>query len=76
MIYKALLEDSQPQQACLLTSPNNPKTNFLSHTTSLLASLAAMYSTSAALCEMDPYFRLDQEVIADPKFKQYLEVLF
>jgi hypothetical protein len=57
-------------------SPNNPETNFLSLTASLIASLAAMYSASTILCAMDPYFQIDQEIIADPKLKQYLEVLF
>jgi hypothetical protein len=57
-------------------SPNDPETNFSSHIASFLASLAPMYSTFAILCEMDPYFQLDQDIIEDPKLKQYLEVCF
>jgi hypothetical protein len=48
----------------------------MSHTTSLIASLAAMRSVSVVLYAMDPFFHLDQEIIAYPKKKQYSEVLF
>jgi hypothetical protein len=55
---------------------NKSESSFLSHTASQLATLAAMYSASAVLWAMEPYFLLDQEVIAEPKLKQYPEVLF
>ena len=55
---------------------NKSESSFLSHTASLLAALAAVYSASAVLWAMEPYFLLDQEIIAEPKLKQYPEVLF
>jgi hypothetical protein len=48
----------------------------MSHIASFLASLAAMYSTSNVLYEMDPCFFLDQEITTDPKLKKYPKVLF
>jgi hypothetical protein len=55
---------------------NKSESSFLSHTASLLAALEAMYSASAVLWAMEPYFLLDQEIITEPKLKQYPEVLF
>jgi hypothetical protein len=52
------------------------ESSFLSSTASLLAPLATMYSAFAVLWAMEPYFPLDQEIIAEPKLKQYLKVLF
>jgi hypothetical protein len=50
--------------------------SFLSHTASMLAALVAMYSASVVLWAMEPCFLLDQEIIVEPKLKQYPEVLF
>jgi hypothetical protein len=55
---------------------NKSESSFLSHTTSLLAAVAAMYFASAVLWAMVPCFLLDQAIIAKPKLKQYPEVLF
>jgi hypothetical protein len=49
---------------------NKSERSFLSHTASLPAALAAMYSASAVLWATEPYFLLDQEIIAEPKLKQ------
>jgi hypothetical protein len=49
---------------------NKSESGSLSHTASLLAALAAMYSASVVHCAMEPYFLLDQEIIAEPKLKQ------
>jgi hypothetical protein len=49
---------------------NKSERGSLSHTASLLATLAAMYSASAVHWAMEPYFLLDQEIIAEPKLKQ------
>ena len=43
---------------------------------SQLAEHAAMYSASIVLRETLDYFLLCHEVLADPKLKQYPEVLF
>jgi hypothetical protein len=43
---------------------------------SKLAEHAAMYSASAVLREILDCFLLCHEVMADPKLKQHLEVLF
>jgi hypothetical protein len=48
---------------------NKSERSSLSHTASLLAALAAMYSASAVHWAMEPYFLLDQEIIAEPKLK-------
>jgi hypothetical protein len=55
---------------------NKFESSFLSHTASLLATFAAMHYASAVLWAMEPYFLLDQEIIVEPKLKQYPEVLF
>jgi hypothetical protein len=49
---------------------NKYERSSLSHTASLPAALAAMYSVSAVHWAMEPYFLLDQEIIAEPKLKQ------
>ena len=53
-----------------------PPSSFLNHIASLQAVLAAMYSASVVLWETEPCFLLYQEIIAEPKLKQYPEVLF
>jgi hypothetical protein len=55
---------------------NNYESSFQSHIVSLLAALGAMYSASAVLWAIEPYFLLDQKIIVEPKLKQYPEVLF
>jgi hypothetical protein len=52
---------------------NKSKSSFLSHTASLLAT---MYYASSVLWAKEPCFLLDQEIIVEPKLKQYPEVLF
>jgi hypothetical protein len=54
----------------------NSESIFMSHTDSLLAALVEMYYAFAVLWAMEPCFLLDQEIIVEPKLKQYLEVLF
>jgi hypothetical protein len=49
---------------------NKSERSFLSHTASLPAALAAMYSASAVLWATEPYFLLDQEIMLNPKMKQ------
>jgi hypothetical protein len=66
---------SEPPSSRACHQPTQ-KTNFLSHIASLLASLAVMYLDFVVFCAMDPCFLFDQEIIADPKLKQYPEVLF
>jgi hypothetical protein len=48
---------------------NKSERGSLSHTASLLATLAAMYLAFAVHLAMEPYFLLDQEIIAEPKLK-------
>jgi hypothetical protein len=55
---------------------NKSESSFLSHTVLLQAVLAAMYSASAMLWATEPCFLLDQEIIAEPRQKQYPDVLF
>jgi hypothetical protein len=55
---------------------NNPTNIFQSHTSSLLAEHAAIYSASAVLSTTLVFFLLNHEIIADPKLKQHLDVLF
>jgi hypothetical protein len=52
------------------------ESSFLSHTVSLLATLATMYSSSAVLWAMEPYFLLDQEIISEPNPEAISKVLF
>jgi hypothetical protein len=49
---------------------NKSERGSLSHTAFLLATLAAMNLASAVYWAMEPYFLLDQEIIAEPKLKQ------
>ena len=55
---------------------NRSESGFRSHTASLLAALAAVYSAFAVLWAIGLCFLLDQEIIAEPRLKQYPEVLF
>jgi hypothetical protein len=48
---------------------NKSERGSLSHTASLLAALAAMYSVSAVFWATEPYFLLDQEIIVEPNLK-------
>jgi hypothetical protein len=50
--------------------------NFINHSASHAAKLAAMYSTLAELNATDLYFLLNQDIILDPMLKQHPEVLF
>jgi hypothetical protein len=55
---------------------NKSEINFLSHTIYVHASHASIYSASAMLSATDFYFPLPQDIIAEPKLKHILEVLF
>ena len=46
---------------------NKPDNSFLSHTASLLTSLAAIYFASAVLCAIEPCFLLEQDIMVEPK---------
>jgi hypothetical protein len=59
-----------------ISRSNRPVSNFRSHIASQLAEHAAMYYASAVLRAMPDCFLLCHEIIADPKLKQYPEVLF
>ena len=57
------------------TCPNNSLKSFLNQTTSQEAILTAMYLASAVLKATDFCFLLIQDIEAEPKEKQHLEVL-
>ena len=59
-----------------ISTLNNLDNIFRSHTTSLQAEHAAMYSASVVLSEIMVYFILNQEIMHDPKLKQHPEVFF
>jgi hypothetical protein len=59
-----------------ISKSNRSVNNFLSHIASQLAEHAAMYSSSAVLREILDCFLLYHKIIADPKLKQHLEVIF
>ena len=56
--------------------PNYPAKSVRSQTTSLAAELATIYSASAVLRATEFCFLLHQEITAEPRLKQHLEVLF
>jgi hypothetical protein len=47
------------------TALKKSESSFLSHTASILVSLATMYSASIVLWAMEPYFLLDQQIIVE-----------
>jgi hypothetical protein len=60
----------------LISKSNRPVNNFQSHIASQLAEHAAMYSAYTVLRAILDFFLLCHEIMADPKLKQHLEVLF
>jgi hypothetical protein len=59
-----------------ISRSNRPINNFQSHIVLQLAEHTTMYSASAVLRVMMDCFLLCHEIMADPKLKQHLEVLF
>jgi hypothetical protein len=53
------------------TTLNKSESRFLSHTASILATLAAMYYASTVLWAMESYFLLDQEIIVEQYIRKY-----
>ena len=58
------------------TWSNKSKINFLNDIAYVHASHAAIYYASVVLSATDFYFLLPQDIIAEPKLKHILEVLF
>jgi hypothetical protein len=59
-----------------ISRSNRPVNNFRSHMDSQLVEHAAMYSASVVLRAILDCSLLYHEVMADPRLKQHLEVLF
>ena len=60
----------------LISKSNRPVNNFQRHIALQLGEHAAMYSSFAVLREILDCFLLFHEIMADPKLKQHLEVIF